>query len=233
MWALGIWLVLAGQQFSDIPKGHWSSGAVTNVTARGYMNGDPKGAFNGDKPLTRYEFAVALDRFVRDVQAGLAAAPKPYAPKKGAKPATKPAVKPKSKPGSSPKTISPGALGASASLLGVTPGADVSRADLVLPLGAKRPVPRPPTTAPATPQVTHPPVKPAPKAVDVRVGVAPNHWAYKSLRHLYDGKYLPPKSPIFLASSRTLTARQAGTAMGQIAVRLVDLRSDPSEPHED
>jgi hypothetical protein len=77
MWFVGICLaaVVGVQQYSDVPKDHWAHDAVMNMTAAGYINGMPDGTFRGDQPITRFEFAVALDRFVRDVEKGLKEAP--------------------------------------------------------------------------------------------------------------------------------------------------------------
>lgn len=57
--------------FKDISAGHWAAPGVTRMVARGIMNGRPDGTFQGDKPVTRYELAVALDRFVRQTEAAL------------------------------------------------------------------------------------------------------------------------------------------------------------------
>ena len=51
--------------FPDVPAKHWAAGAVGRVAARKLMTGDPTGKFNGNKPVTRYELAVTLDRLVR------------------------------------------------------------------------------------------------------------------------------------------------------------------------
>lgn len=150
MWVfLSFAAIVAAPKFADIPKGHWAEKSVANVVGRGYMNGLPSGKFDGEKPVTRFEFAVALDRFVRDVEKGLKDAPKTN------------------------------------------------------------------------------------RAKEHKVGVASKHWAFESLSHLLDGGYLPPDSPIFSDKVTTLTMTQTGKAMGQIAVRIVDLHADPDEPHFD
>ncbi len=53
----------------DVPVGHWAAHAVRRVTARRLMTPAPDGKFHGDRPVTRYELAVTLDRFVRDIEA--------------------------------------------------------------------------------------------------------------------------------------------------------------------
>lgn len=59
--------------FSDVPPTHWAAEAVTKVAEAGIVRGYPvaqnpkpagKTAYNGDKPVTRYELAVTLYRFV-------------------------------------------------------------------------------------------------------------------------------------------------------------------------
>ena len=53
----------------DVPARHWAAGSVGRVTHEKIMGRDVDGRFRGDKPVTRYELAVTLDRFVRYVEA--------------------------------------------------------------------------------------------------------------------------------------------------------------------
>jgi len=53
----------------DVPAGHFAAGAVGRVTREKIMGRETDGRFRGDKPVTRYELAVTLDRFVRYVEA--------------------------------------------------------------------------------------------------------------------------------------------------------------------
>lgn len=53
----------------DMPARHFAAGAVGRVTQEKIMGRDVDGRFQGDKPVTRYELAVTLDRFVRYVEA--------------------------------------------------------------------------------------------------------------------------------------------------------------------
>lgn len=53
----------------DVPAHHWAAGAVDRVVHQRIMGRDPDGRFRGDKPVTRYELAVTLDRFVRYMEA--------------------------------------------------------------------------------------------------------------------------------------------------------------------
>jgi hypothetical protein len=55
MWACAV--ALAQQ---DVPPGHWAYDAVQSLIREGILRGYPDGSFRGQKPVTRYEFAVAL-----------------------------------------------------------------------------------------------------------------------------------------------------------------------------
>ena len=54
----------------DLPSGHWAAEAVKRVVHENIMGTTPDGRFLGNQPVTRYELAVALDRFVRYIEAG-------------------------------------------------------------------------------------------------------------------------------------------------------------------
>ncbi len=77
--ALALWLTavvalpLVAQplEFKDVPPDHWAAAAVREVVAKGIMKGFPDGTFRGDQPVTRYELAVALARFMRHVEESL------------------------------------------------------------------------------------------------------------------------------------------------------------------
>lgn len=71
----------------DVPAGHFAAGAVGRVTREKIMGREVDGRFRGDKPVTRYELAVTLDRFVRYVEA----ARKPLHPAEKLVPVTVPA----------------------------------------------------------------------------------------------------------------------------------------------
>lgn len=58
--------------FSDLPVTHWSYDAIQKLAQGGMFTGYPDGTFAGKRTLTRYEFAVAVQRMVQDVQAGRA-----------------------------------------------------------------------------------------------------------------------------------------------------------------
>lgn len=50
--------------FTDIPAGHWAMDAVKELTDKGIVQGYPGSEFKGNQPITRYELAVTLARFV-------------------------------------------------------------------------------------------------------------------------------------------------------------------------
>jgi hypothetical protein len=57
--------------FKDVPPDHWAAEAVKEVVAKGIMKGFPDGTFRGDQPVTRYELAVTLARFMQRVEESL------------------------------------------------------------------------------------------------------------------------------------------------------------------
>ncbi len=56
--------------FADVPTDHWAYPAVDFLQNEGVMIGYPDGLFKGDQLLTRYEFAEAIARMVKDIAAG-------------------------------------------------------------------------------------------------------------------------------------------------------------------
>lgn len=48
--------------FKDLPAGHWAYSAADQLRARGVITGYPEAYFKGRRALTRYEFALAIDR---------------------------------------------------------------------------------------------------------------------------------------------------------------------------
>lgn len=59
--------------FSDIPRNHWAADSVAKLVTAGVLAppsakpaaGAKKGGYDGNKPVTRYELAVTLYRFVQ------------------------------------------------------------------------------------------------------------------------------------------------------------------------
>ena len=58
----------AGGPFADVPQGHWAYDAVNDLAKRGIFTGYPDGTFSGKRALTRYEFAVAIQRLLQELQ---------------------------------------------------------------------------------------------------------------------------------------------------------------------
>ena len=50
--------------FPDVPENHWAYAMVQDLAYKGIVVGYPDATFSGDRTLTRYEFAVALDRAI-------------------------------------------------------------------------------------------------------------------------------------------------------------------------
>jgi hypothetical protein len=59
--------------FKDVPSDHWAYQAVENLRQKGIVIGYPDGYFRGKRTLTRYEFAVALDRALKNLEGQIAA----------------------------------------------------------------------------------------------------------------------------------------------------------------
>jgi hypothetical protein len=56
--------------FEDVKPDHWAYTAVTDLQVKGVITGYPDHHFNGQRTLTRYEFAVALKRAVDKIAVG-------------------------------------------------------------------------------------------------------------------------------------------------------------------
>ena len=46
----------------DVPSGHWAEDAVQKLVDSGLVEGYPDGTYKGDRPLTRYEYAMVVAR---------------------------------------------------------------------------------------------------------------------------------------------------------------------------
>src|ERR1043165_8055144 len=57
-------------KFPDIPENHWAYQAVESLRAKKIMIGYPDGMYRGRRTLTRYEFAVAIDRALKQLPPG-------------------------------------------------------------------------------------------------------------------------------------------------------------------
>src|SRR5258707_1018672 len=66
------WVTAAGAQqapdmFKDMDPNHWAYQATENLRSKGILIGYPDGYFRGKRTLTRYEFAVAIDRLLKNL----------------------------------------------------------------------------------------------------------------------------------------------------------------------
>ena len=66
--------------FLDTPTNHWAYEAVQDLAKKGIVIGYPDGTYGGKRPMTRYEFAVALDRALRTIADMNSANPPPGTP---------------------------------------------------------------------------------------------------------------------------------------------------------
>lgn len=57
-------LVSAASPTSDVPENHWAYQAIKKLAEAGIIEGYDSGRFNGDKVLTRYEFAVIVAKAI-------------------------------------------------------------------------------------------------------------------------------------------------------------------------
>jgi hypothetical protein len=56
------------REFQDVPTGHWAYPALQKLAAAGILEGyPPTGNFIGQRPMTRYEFAVAIARLLNRI----------------------------------------------------------------------------------------------------------------------------------------------------------------------
>jgi hypothetical protein len=53
--------------FPDVPANHWAYRSVTDLAAKGYVKGYPDGKFLGQRALTRYEFAMVIERMLQTI----------------------------------------------------------------------------------------------------------------------------------------------------------------------
>jgi len=48
----------------DVPSGHWAEDAVQKLVDAGLIDGYPDGTFGGNRPMTRYEYAMVISRLL-------------------------------------------------------------------------------------------------------------------------------------------------------------------------
>ncbi|MFA6448158.1 MAG: S-layer homology domain-containing protein [bacterium] len=61
---LGIASIAFSATLVDVPSGHWAEDAVTKLINAGLIEGYPDGTFKGDRPMTRYEYAMVVERLM-------------------------------------------------------------------------------------------------------------------------------------------------------------------------
>ncbi len=59
----------AAPLFPDVPENHWARDAVADLAAKGILEGYPDGTFKGDRAATRWELAMAMQRFLAKMEA--------------------------------------------------------------------------------------------------------------------------------------------------------------------
>jgi hypothetical protein len=67
LWLFGFillqWLLAGGAfSFQDVPSGHWASGSVVYLESKGVFKDLSGNQFKGSDKVSRYEFALWLDR---------------------------------------------------------------------------------------------------------------------------------------------------------------------------
>jgi hypothetical protein len=67
--AMGACSMAKAVQLVDVPEGHWAADAVQLLVDEGLIVGYPDGTFRGEKPMTRYEYAMVVQRMVDFVEA--------------------------------------------------------------------------------------------------------------------------------------------------------------------
>jgi hypothetical protein len=66
--------------FSDVPANSWAYDAVRQLAAAGLITGYPDNTFKGNRPMTRYEMAVLINRAVNAIQSRMAQQPAGVSP---------------------------------------------------------------------------------------------------------------------------------------------------------
>mgnify|MGYP001028997860 CR=1 FL=1 len=63
--------------YSDVPKDHWAGPAIDRLVQAGFLPPGQGKPFHGNQPVTRYEFAVVMDKFIQDIRRSFIRQPKP------------------------------------------------------------------------------------------------------------------------------------------------------------
>jgi len=64
--------VAQANPFADVPQNSWAYDAVRQLAAAGLITGYPDNSFKGNRPMTRYEMAVLINRAVNAMQSKIA-----------------------------------------------------------------------------------------------------------------------------------------------------------------
>lgn len=65
---LGIAQMSFAKTLVDVPSGHWAEDAVQRLFDSGIIEGYPTGDYKGNQPLTRYEYAMVVDRIMQRLE---------------------------------------------------------------------------------------------------------------------------------------------------------------------
>ncbi len=57
-----------GQPFADTPVNHWAYEALTQLAAKGLIQGYPDGTFKGDRTMTRFEMTMVVARLLARIE---------------------------------------------------------------------------------------------------------------------------------------------------------------------
>ncbi len=62
---LGVSQAATSATFVDVPEHHWAADAIQRLGDAGLVEGYKDGTYKGDRPMTRYEYAMVVDRLVQ------------------------------------------------------------------------------------------------------------------------------------------------------------------------
>ncbi|MCC6442210.1 MAG: S-layer homology domain-containing protein [Armatimonadetes bacterium] len=221
-------------RFSDVPKTHWAYAAVQELAQKKIVKAEPGGKFMGNKPVTRFELAVTLAKFlkyldIRELKGKAAAQSAPLSLKFQPLTATVISLEGVSdvvvdkgwRDGMKPEmalTIRRGGKDA-----GTILATDVQERRTICSAGNARLGVKPGDkvyTRPATIRPTLTGGKPLPKSDP----------AYESLVWLVSWGYVPANSKLLMDGNKPVTADEAASALGRAFSRSIekgDIVGDP------
>lgn len=68
LFALTLSLPVFAAPFGDVPEDHWAAEAVSQLAAKGLVEGYPDGLYRGDRAASRYEMAMVVSRLLAKVE---------------------------------------------------------------------------------------------------------------------------------------------------------------------